>query len=235
LNEHFILLGRLASSLVHEIRSPLALLFLLAEALEEELWHPGADSHAHLAQSVSDLKNALNNMNALVQDYLALARLGDLRREPEDLGTVVHLCALEFKQQFAERSVTLHMEGLENLKQVSLHRNAFHRLLVNLIQNAIDAMPQGGTLTLRGWQEGTHVYLAVQDSGAGIPEDQLPKLFVPFHTTKPEGTGLGLYVVQEVLTAHGGAITVTSTPGIGTTCTVMLPLTAAKDTAANGS
>src|SRR5215510_8052778 len=204
--EHFILLGRLASSLVHEIRSPLALLFLLVEALEEELWYPRADSHAQMAQSVSDLKKALSNMNALVQDYLSLARLGELRREPEDLGTVVYACALEFKQQFTEHGVTLHMEGLENLQQVSLHRNTFHRLLVNLLQNAIDAMPQGGTLTLRGWQEGTRVYLAVQDSGDGIPEEQLPQMFVPFHTTKPEGTGLGLYVVQEVLAAHGGAI-----------------------------
>ena len=68
--------------------------------------------------------------------------------------------------------------------------------------------------------------LAVQDTGEGIPADQLAQLFVPFHTTKSDGTGLGLYVVREILAAHGGFITVTSTPGTGTTCLVMLPLVA---------
>jgi signal transduction histidine kinase len=118
---------------------------------------------------------------------------------------------------------------------VDPHHNAFHRVLVNLVQNAIDAMPQGGTLTLRGGQEETQAHLELQDSGNGIPEDQLPRLFMPFHTTKPEGTGLGLYRVQEVLTAHGGAITVTSTPGRGTTCTVTLPLMAAEARASTGA
>ena len=89
-------------------------------------------------------------------------------------------------------------------------------------------MPQGGELTLRGRQAGTRVYLEVQDTGEGIPADQLCQLFVPFHTTKSNGTGLGLYVVREILAAHGGVITVTSTLGTGTTCLVMLPLVAAE-------
>jgi signal transduction histidine kinase len=234
LDEHLIMLGRLASSLSHEIRTPLASLFLLVDALEEDLWYPRADSHAQMVQSLTDMKTALICMNELVQDYLSLARLADLRREPVDLGTVVETFALEIQQQLADRAITLHMAGLEGLGQVALHRNAFHRLLVNLVQNAIDAMPQGGTLTFRGWQECTQVHLEVHDSGNGIAEDQLSQLFVPFHTTKPEGTGLGLYVVQEILAAHGGSITLTSTRGIGTTCTLTLPLMAAAATVANG-
>jgi signal transduction histidine kinase len=230
LDEHLMLLGRLASSLAHEIRSPLASLFFLVDALEEELWYPRADSHAQMIQSVTDIKTALISMNELVQDYLSLARLAGRRREPVALGTVVEAFALEIQPQLGERGITLHTEGLEGLGHVALHHNAFHRLLVNLVQNAMDAMPQGGTLTLRGWQQETQAHLEVQDSGSGIPEDQLPQLFVPFHTTKPEGTGLGLYVVQEVLAAHGGAITVTSAPGTGTTCTVTLPLIAAEAT-----
>ena len=234
LDEHLIMLGRLASSLSHEIRNPLAALFLLVDMLEEEMGYPRADSHAQMVQSLADVKEALSCMNELVQDYLSLARLADLRREPADLGTVVELFALEIHQQLADRGITLHMEGVAALGRVALHHNAFHRLLGNLVQNAIDAMPQGGTLTLHGWREGTQAHLEVQDSGSGIPEDQLSQLFVPFHTTKPDGTGLGLYVVQEVLAAHGGAIAVTSTCGRGTTCTLTLPLMAAEATVSNG-
>jgi signal transduction histidine kinase len=85
-------------------------------------------------------------------------------------------------------------------------------------------MPQGGELILCGRQTGSWVCLGMQDTGEGMPADQLSQLFVPFHTTKSDGTGLGLYVVREILAAHGGGITVTSTPGTGTTCLVMLPL-----------
>jgi signal transduction histidine kinase len=107
---------------------------------------------------------------------------------------------------------------------VKLHQNAFRRVLINLLQNAIDAMPQGGELILCGRQAGSWACLRVQDTGEGMSADQLSQLFVPFHTTRANGTGLGLYVVREILAAHGGAITVTSTPGTGTTCLVMLPL-----------
>src|SRR5438132_5164826 len=93
LDEHLIMLGRLASSLSHEIRTPLASLFLLVDALEEDLWYPRADSHAQMAQSLTDMKTALACMNELVQDYLSLARLADLHREPVDLGTVVDIFA----------------------------------------------------------------------------------------------------------------------------------------------
>ncbi len=235
LDEHLIMLGRLASSLTHEIRTPLASLFLLVDVLEEELWDPRADCQGTMVQSLTAIKTAILHMNELVQDYLSLARLADLRREPVSLGTVVASFALEIQPQLANRGITLRMEGLEDLGQVALHRHAFHRLLLNLVQNAIDAMPQGGALTFRGWQEETQVHLEVQDSGDGIPEDQLSQLFVPFHTTKPEGTGLGLYVVREILAAHGGAITLSSLCGIGTTCTLTLPLIAAEATVAHGS
>jgi len=145
-----------------------------------------------------------------------------------ELGAVVETYAQEMHKQCACRGITLRLEGLSSLGQVHLHQNAFRRVLINLIQNAIDAMPQGGELTLCGGQSSSWACLAVQDTDEGIPENQLSQLFVPFRTTKSNGTGLGLYVVREILAAHGGAITVTSTPSIGTTCLVMLPLAASE-------
>ena len=226
LDEHLVMLGRLASTLSHEIRNPLGALFVLVDVLEEELQQPMADHSAQVPQLLVEMKTMLSRMDDLVQDYLSLARLAELHLEPVELGAVVETYAQEMHKQCACHGITLRLEGLASLGQVHLHQNAFRRVLTNLMQNAIEAMPQGGKLTLCGRQTGSWAYLEVQDTGEGIPADQLSQLFVPFHTTKSDGTGLGLYVVREIFAAHGGVVTVTSTPGAGTTCRVMLPLVA---------
>jgi signal transduction histidine kinase len=95
--------------------------------------------------------------------------------------------------------------------------------MLNLVQNALDAMPRGGILTLVGQRTATQVQLQVRDTGGGIVAEHLPKIFEPLYTTKPGGTGLGLYIVQEILAAHGGQVTVESVHGQGTTFTLTLP------------
>jgi len=224
LDEHLAMLGRLASTLSHEIRNPLGALFVLIDVLEEELQQPMPDHSAQVPQLLVDMKTMLIRMDDLVQDYLSLARLAELRLDPVELGAVVETYAQEMHKQCSCRGITLRLDGLSSLGQVKLHQNAFRRVLINLMQNAIDAMPQGGELILCGRQAGSWACLRVQDTGEGMSADQLSQLFVPFHTTKSDGTGLGLYVVREILAAHGGAITVTSTPGTGTTCLVRFPL-----------
>jgi signal transduction histidine kinase len=97
-------------------------------------------------------------------------------------------------------------------------------VLLNLVQNAMDAMPQGGTLTLRGRQQAATVYLDVCDTGIGIPPERIAQIFEPLHTTKPGGTGLGLYIVKEIIAAHGGQVAVQSTVNYGATFTIALPL-----------
>src|SRR5262249_43791058 len=226
LDAHLAMLGRLASTLAHEIRNPLGALFLLIDVLADELQQPAADHSAQVVQILADMRAMLSRMDDLVQDYLSLARLAELRREPVELGAIVETYAREMYKRCVACGITLRLDGLASLGQVKLHENAFRRVLTNLIQNAIDAMPHGGELTLRGRQAGSWACLAVQDTGEGIPADQLSQLFVPFHTTKSGGTGLGLYVVREILAAHSGDITVTSILGTGTTCLVRLPLVA---------
>jgi PAS domain S-box-containing protein len=227
-DDHLMMLGRLASSLSHEIRNPLNAIFLHVDIVEEELQQPTRlDNHAVVLESLAEIKQEIGRVNDLVQDYLSLARLSTLQREPQKLGAVMEELAPEMTELLLDQGMTCQLEGVESLGQVALHRNTFRRVLLNLVQNAIDAMPQGGTLILRGRQDASHVYLEISDTGSGIPEEQLPLLFTPFHTTKPEGTGLGLYVVQEIVAAHEGEIAVTSEPGVGTTFTVTLPLVTA--------
>jgi len=112
---------------------------------------------------------------------------------------------------------------MEHLDTVPFHASTLRRAILNLVQNALDAMPQGGTLTLRGEGTATEVQLQVRDTGSGIPAEQLPHIFEPLYTTKPEGTGLGLYLMQEIVAAHGGKVMVESVVGQGTTFTFTLP------------
>jgi PAS domain S-box-containing protein len=222
--ESLALLGKLAAGVSHEIRNPLGAIVLHMDLLEEELQDLLPEWPAQIAEPLADVRTQLTRLGDLVQDYLSLARLASLQREPADIGTFVDDVLKEVAPQVAKCGITLRREGPVSLGQVALHANTFRRVLLNLVQNALDAMPQGGTLTLRGWQTASHVHLDICDTGAGIPAEQLAQIFEPLYTTKPAGTGLGLYMAREIVAAHDGEIRVTSQVGSGTTFTVTLPL-----------
>ena len=222
--QHFALLGRLAAGVSHEIRNPLATITLHVDLLTEELQQPSPDSPAIVAEALAEIKTHLARLDDLVQDYLSLVRVGALERTPEDLGHAMQAWATEFQALAAPQGVSLKLEGIAALGPVAFHAATLRRALLNLVQNACEAMPQGGMLTLTGRSTPTHVQLQVRDTGSGMANAQQPKIFDPLYTTKPGGTGLGLYIVQEILAAHGGQVTVESEEGQGTTFTLTLPL-----------
>jgi len=223
--EHFALLGRLAAGVSHEIRNPLAAVFLYVDVLEEELRAPSPDSPAAVAEALADMKTNLARLDDLVQDYLTLVRVTSLQRDVQDLGVAVQAWGAEMQPEVGTRGVTLQMQSLAGLGLVAFHASTLRRALLNLVQNAADAMPQGGTVILAGQGTATQVQLRVQDTGSGIPAEHLGQIFEPLYTTKPGGTGLGLYIVQEIVAAHQGQITVESVAGQGTTFTLTLPRT----------
>jgi signal transduction histidine kinase len=222
--QHFALLGRLAAGISHEIRNPLAALFLHVDLLEEELQQPSPESAVSVAQVLTEIRANLARLDDLVQDYLTLVRTSQIERTPQDLGAALHAWAAEWQQLTMSQGVLLRLEGLKDLGTATFHASTLCRAILNLVQNALDAMPQGGTLTLAGQRTATHVQLKVQDTGRGIPTEHLTKIFEPLYTTKPGGSGLGLYIVQEIVAAHGGTLAVESALGHGTTFTVTLPL-----------
>jgi PAS domain S-box-containing protein len=223
--EHFALLGRLAAGVSHEIRNPLAVVFLHVDLLEEELRSASADSLPVVAEALAEIKTNLARLEDLVQDYLTLVRMTALQREMQDLGEAVQEWGTEMQHEVEMHGITVQMHGLIGLGRVAFHASTLRRALLNLVQNAADAMPQGGTVTLTGQGTTTQVELRVQDTGSGIPAAHLKQIFEPLYTTKPGGTGLGLYIVQEIVAAHDGKITVESTEGQGTTFILTLPRT----------
>ena len=180
-------------------------------------------------EALTEIKTHLARLDDLVQDYLSLVRVGAIQLVPTDMGMFVTQFAQDMTPALAAHGITLQLVGLAELGEVALHPNTFRRALLNLVQNAIDAMPQGGTLTLQGRQQEATVQLDVRDTGSGIPPEHLAQIFEPLHTTKPGGTGLGLYIVQEVVAAHRGQVAVQSTVGVGTTFTITLPMAGAAE------
>jgi signal transduction histidine kinase len=199
---------------------------LHVDLLEEELRQPSANSTAEVAQALAEIKTNLARLEDLVQDYLSLVRVAHMARTPQDLGAALHAWASAWQGLAAARGMTLQVEGMAALGQVAFHGNTLRRALLNLVQNALDAMEPGGTVTLRGQPTATKVQLHVRDTGMGIPAERIATMFEPLYTTKPGGTGLGLYIVQEIVAAHAGQVTVESVEGQGTTVTVTLPRTA---------
>jgi PAS domain S-box-containing protein len=221
--EHFVMLGRLAAGISHDIRNPLATISLRMDLLEEELHEPSSQSQAVLEESLAEVRSQLARLEELVQNYLALARVARLDSTPQDLGATLEGWAKEWQALATARGVTLQLAVGTDCGLVAFHESTLRRVLLNLVQNALDAMPSGGTLTVTSHGTPAHVQLVIRDTGSGIPAEQLPKIFEPLYTTKPEGTGLGLYIAQEIVAAHGGQITVESVEGHGTTFTITMP------------
>jgi signal transduction histidine kinase len=222
--EHFATLGRLAAGLSHEIRNPLGALFLHIDLLEEELREPSPESPTVIPQTFGEIRTALTRLDELVQDYLSLVRVGSIELGVQDIGAAVQAWAAEMQSRAAQQGVTMQVEGHASVGPLAFHPSTLRRAVLNVVQNAIEAMPQGGTLTLACARTATEVQLRIRDSGMGIPTEQVPRIFEPLYTTKPGGTGLGLYIVREILVAHGGRVTVESVEGQGTTFMLTFPV-----------
>src|SRR5215510_7367275 len=223
------LLGDIAGKIVHEIRNPLNAIFLHADVVQGELQCPTLDSRSQIMESLTDIRMEVRRLYDLIQDYLALARLAVVQYEPEDMGNFLRECGRIMQEQARTRGVVLHLQGLTRLGSVSLHKGTLQRAFVNLLQRALDAMPQGGTVTLRGRRTSSHSVIEIRDTGSAISEEQLDVLFEPLYNTASERTSLGLCVVREIVVAHHGTIDVQSALGQGTTFTVTLPLVALEE------
>ena len=220
---HFATLGRLAAGLTHEIRNPLGALFLHIDLLEEEYRDPSPASATLIPQTFSEIRTALTRLDELVQDYLSLVRVSTIELNVHDMGATVQAWAAELESRAAQQGVTIQLEGHTTVGPLAFHPSTLRRAVLNVVHNALEAMPQGGTLTLECARTAREVHLRVRDSGIGIPAEQVPRIFEPLYTTKPGGTGLGLYIVREILVAHEGRVTVASVEGQGTTFTFTFP------------
>ena len=227
--QRWTLLGDIAGQVVHEIRNPLNAIFLHADVIQGELQCPTLDSRSQMLDSLTDIRTEVRRLYDIMQDYLALARLAAIQCEPEDMATFLRECGRVMQEQATTRGSVLHLQGLARLGSVALHQGTLQRAFLNLLQRGLDAMPQGGTLTLRGRHTDSYSITEIHDTGSAIPAEQCDHLFEPLQDPGSAWTGLELYVVHEIIAAHRGTIDVQSAPNQGTTFTVTLPLVRMED------
>lgn len=216
----------LARRLAHELKNPLFPLQLTVENLLRARQQSPHQFEEVFREGASTLLAEIANLKTIVARFSEFSKMPHPQMQPVELNEAVRNGSRLFQAQLKTRSslgIECKLDLDDNLEPIAADSELLHRALSNLIVNAMDAMPEGGTLTLRTLQEGERAILEVSDTGAGLTPEECERLFTPYYTTKAHGTGLGLAIVQSVVSDHGGRITVHSEAGAGTTFRIELP------------
>ena len=227
--EKLAAVGRLAAGVVHEINNPLATIAACAESLEKRI-KEGAFSDSPDAEDLREylglIRDEAFRCKTITNGLLDFSRLRAGQRVPVDVTEVIKATARLVTHQQRGDNIQIVIEAAAGLPSVSGDVGQLQQAVVALAANAIDAMPEGGTLTLRAIRSDSRVLVQVKDTGIGIAPENMTKIFDPFFTTKDvgRGTGLGLAVCYGILSDHGGRLDVRSTVGVGTTFTITLPV-----------
>ena len=201
-NERFAAIGKMAAHVTHEIRNPLSSIGLNLELLEEEL----EEKPEEVRSLVRAVRREVDRLVRLSEEYLRVARLPSPRMDRDDLKQTVSDIARFAAAELAQSNCTLELDFDEALPTVLYDGAQIRQALLNLIRNAREAMPTGGSIAIGLHGEGMGVILSVGDTGPGIPADIVTRVFDPFFSTKGEGTGLGLAIVKQIVESHGGVI-----------------------------
>jgi signal transduction histidine kinase len=208
----------LVAGLAHEIGTPMGVIRGHAEALE------GAVEGERAQWRLRTIRTQIDRISEIIQALLNIARPRELVRVPVALGEVVETSLAFLSEKLGRRGVEVE-RSLGRVPEVLGDPDKLQQLFLNLFLNAIDAMPDGGTLSVRLRRKGAGTEIAISDTGFGIAAEDLEHVFEPFYTTKPagRGSGLGLVVVRGIVADHGGTIEVTSATGRGTCFQIFLP------------
>lgn len=212
-------LGQMSAAIVHEIRNPLGAIRGAAEALESIV-----PREHERAEFLTIIKHEVERLNGLVTDFLKFARPRSSELLPTPPREIIEAVAKLVSKQAEQARVKIILDVADPLPQVLLDAEQMKQVLLNLILNAIEAMPDGGQLTISTRQDAQELLLAVRDTGKGIDPTVREKLFSPFVTTKTRGTGLGLAIAHRLVTQHGGRIEAVNGENGGALVQVRLPL-----------
>jgi two-component system, NtrC family, sensor kinase len=216
-------LGRLSAGVAHEINNPLTSILVFSTILRDKLDAGHADY-----RKVSTIVNETIRCREIVDRLLAFSRQDEPRKEKRQINQVINRSLELLKNQALFQNIRVDLRLSRDLPEVSIDVNQIQQVFVNILINAADAMPRGGDLAIRSYvaslPEGRVVVCEFSDTGRGIPEEDIPRLFDPFFSTKDKGTGLGLSICYGIIQRHGGKIEVRSKKDQGSLFTVQLPL-----------
>jgi two-component system, NtrC family, sensor kinase len=220
-SERLAAVGKMAAMITHEVRNPLSSIGLNTELLQDELEN-SSDEAKKLLRAIH---HEVDRLTAITEEYLALARLPKPKLANEPVNELVDALTKFVREDLATKQIKLAVELADGTPIALVDAAQIRQCLINLVRNASEALAgrPNGTVTVRTRRGGDRVMIEVEDNGAGIAPDVLPRMFDPFFSTKEHGNGLGLALTQQIIKDHGGDLSVQSTVGRGTTFTVSVP------------
>ena len=222
-NQRLASIGSLAAGVAHEIRNPLSSIKGFATYFKERNRdNPGDQETAEI------MIREVDRLNRVITQLLELARPVDVHIRRVSINSVIRHSLVVAEGEAREKGITVNSDLAPDIGEIMIDPDRIEQVLLNLYLNAIGAMDAGGILSVTLSRGGGMIEIVISDTGMGIKKEDLPRIFDPYFTTKPAGTGLGLALVQRIVEAHGGQVKVDSEPGKGTMVAVLLPEAAPK-------
>ncbi len=216
-------IARLAGGLAHEIKNPLSTIRLNVELLAEDLAEGDSPQDRRALRKIEIVNRECRRLEDLLNDFLNFARAHKLELEPVDINRLLKEIVDFFLPRAREANVEIIEYYANDLPTVMIDRRSFHQAVLNLILNAVQAMPNGGELVVRTRVSGNAVAIDLIDNGVGMDDQTKEKLFDAFFSSKRGGSGLGLPTTRKIIEGHGGLIALQSEVGHGTQFTILLP------------
>lgn len=216
-------LTQLSAGVAHELGNPLNALQIHLQLLERELKKLPAAQSKKLGALLNTSQGEVQRLDRIIRNFLQAIRPTPPDLRPLDAVDVLEEVLSFLHQELEGAGIRVQVELPGILPPIMADAEQLKQVYFNLIKNAREATPSGGQLTIRAHADDQAIHLDFVDTGAGIAQEDLSRLFEPYHTTKPGGTGLGLMIVQKIMRAHAGSVAVQSTPGRGTTVTLSFP------------
>ncbi len=247
-SERLAVIGQMSAKVSHEVRNPLSSISLNMELLEDELQGTPQERQAEIARLLTAIRSQVDLLSAVTEEYLHFARLPKPKLEPTPVASLVEELVAFVRGELQAKRVELAVRMPQDLPPVPLDPGQIRQVLLNLIRNAAEAMPGGGTIRIaarsvdsstgqpvtsepqsdqsrnRRIDGSSFVEIEVLDTGPGVPAEDRERIFEPFFTTKEGGTGLGLAIARQIAQDHGGSLTCENSPGGGATFHLILPV-----------
>lgn len=214
----------LAAGVAHELGNPLNSLHIYMQLMERELKNLDPSGCKKLKEHLEVCTTEIARLDQIVNQFLKAVRPAPSNLEVRSINEVISEVLKVLDPEIANRDILVEKDLGKDLPQIFIDRDQMKQVFFNLIRNSMQAMTKGGILHIRTELQTERIMIAVRDTGGGIPSEVLQRIFEPYFTTKQEGSGLGLMIVQRVIREHGGLIEVSSEQGRGTTFRIFLPL-----------